>query len=322
MGGSSNWDVAQNWSAGEIPGSTQSIWISNDITSNLIITGPGSIQTIASLTIGGGQGYKTLELSNGGSLTMPGDLTIDTNGAVALSHGDLSADRIVVQGLAAVPVPPTAVVGLFEWVDGAGSSSLTADELWVRAGGIFVHDSLNGTMNVDRLTVDHGGAAVLETGPTFLQQVENAGFLDLGDRFFGNPVTIGSGGYTQQATGQIRLLLGDGAADHLDTTGGATINGQLILALSGSSTPTRGTSWTLIATDAAINGNFATIDGVLIENDLALAVTYVEDVAGDSVVATVAWVGDSSLGDGVGVEDLQLLAAHWQQVGAGWVGGD
>jgi len=248
---------------------------------------------------------------------MPGDLTIDTNGAVVLSHGDLSADRIVVQGLTAVPVPPGAVVGLFQWVDGAGPSSLTADQILVRAGGQFVHDSLTGTMSVNRLTVEAGGAALLETGPTFLQRVSNGGYLDLGDRFFGNPVTIGAGGYTQDAAGQLRLLLGGGAGDVVDTAGGATLDGQLLLALAGGYTPTLGDAWVLLETDGGVGGTFATINGVVLDAVLGLAVTYDPT----TVDAEVAYLGDANVDGAVGLADLSLLGSHWNQPGT-WADGD
>jgi len=112
------------------------------------------------------------------------------------------------------------------------------------------------------------------------------------------------------------VAFGDGA--RIELTGNATIGASTLdlAALAGGSTRVYGTNIDLI-TAAAVNGMFASIDGVGLGNGRAWAITY----ADDRVTATIALPGDANLDGVVDATDLDGLVAGWQSAG-GWATGD
>lgn len=80
---SSTWDSASNWSAGIAPAMVHPVII--DPASSVTVTGPSTDRTVRSLTVGGGNGVATLELSSG-------VITLTDGSALIQSGGILTGD--------------------------------------------------------------------------------------------------------------------------------------------------------------------------------------------------------------------------------------
>lgn len=272
------WDDPNGWALGAPPMPTHHVWIATGTATSFSIDGPTAAASIDSLTIGAGRGSKTLALNSaGGSLSTPGDVTIDTNGLIHLTAGGISADRLVVQGLTQVPVPPTPLRGAFVWDEDASNSptSLTANEVLVRAGGDYVHRTFTGNTSVGHLNIEDGGYALVETVGTF-NQLTNSGALDFGTAFVGNWIEVGSGGLTQTATGAMRFLLVDAAPgwyDQLFIDGHAELAGHLELTVDGSYAPTLGDIFEIIFADSR-SGVFDSVGAPTLGGGLELGVFY------------------------------------------------
>ncbi|MFW6133536.1 MAG: PEP-CTERM sorting domain-containing protein, partial [Planctomycetota bacterium] len=155
--------------------------------------------------------------------------------------------------------------------------------------------------------------------------VTNAGTLAPGTGVGFLSVT---GDYQQTAGGAmaVEILDATGAGsghDFLDVAGQASLDGDLQLD-PGSFRPSHGTAFDLL-TGAGLSGIFARIEGVSVDTDLSMAVTYTDD----SVRAIAALPADADLdGDvdivelgGDGISDFNILISN---VGTGrtWVEGD
>lgn len=105
--------------------------------------------------------------------------------------------------------------------------------------------------------------------------------------------------------------------DDLVVTGTATLDGDLTLTLVDGYVPSYGTTHSVVSAGAII-GQFAKVNGVLPESNLALAVTY----EGNVVLVTAAIPGDFNLDGEVGLLDLDILGTNWQSGGANWALGD
>jgi hypothetical protein len=86
--GSSLWDTGDNWTLGLNPGDPHDVFI--DATNTTTVTGPAADVTINALQVGGGAGFSTLRLNQGGNLTVTGDLDITTNGTLDQDVGTLA----------------------------------------------------------------------------------------------------------------------------------------------------------------------------------------------------------------------------------------
>ncbi len=199
-------------------------------------------------------------------------------------------------------------------VDGAGST-------WTIDSGLTV-----GGLGTGSLIVTHGGA--IEGGQTIIvfngSEIRGDGYIN------GNVTNFGlvspgqscgtlhlDGTYSQLATGSLAIELADSAHDQLAVTGGAVLDGRLDLLLDAGYLPGLGDSFTILDADSIADA-FAFISGVIVQHDLALAVTYSDT----QVTVTAALPGDANLDGMVNMADLQVLGDYWGADNAQWAGGD
>ncbi len=126
------------------------------------------------------------------------------------------------------------------------------------------------------------------------------------------------GGYGQSASGQLDIeITYAGQHDSVVVLGGASLSGKLKLTRLDGYVPTRGASFTVL-TAQSVSGQFATIEGLTVNSNLSLAVTY----TGTSVLVTAALPGDANLDGKINLADLQILGDHWNGSSLSWSLGD
>ncbi|MCC6679749.1 MAG: trypsin-like serine protease [Phycisphaeraceae bacterium] len=142
---SMDWDDGDTWAAGS-PQSDEMPYLDSWSDSTLTIAGPGSINgpstvtNIAGLFVGTGPGQKILDLAYGAEVNVDGDITIDTNGYVLLTDGDVTADNLVIQAAPPYIGPPDPLPGVFDWYDHSSATSLNVDRIIVNEYGVFFYD--------------------------------------------------------------------------------------------------------------------------------------------------------------------------------------
>lgn len=125
------------------------------------------------------------------------------------------------------------------------------------------------------------------------------------------------GDYVQSGAATLAMGLMDvGAHDSMDVIGTAGLAGTLDLERVDGGALAYGEQIELISA-ASVLGNFDQINGVIIDSDTALAVTYTST----QVLVTVAIPGDANLDGDVNLLDLDVLGSAWQGSGT-WAQGD
>ena len=76
---SGDWNTASNWTPNQVPGSSDTVFITNNATFTVTVA---SGLSVACLTLGGASGAQTVNWSGG---TLSGDLTIASNGVLTVS---------------------------------------------------------------------------------------------------------------------------------------------------------------------------------------------------------------------------------------------
>ncbi|MCC6682485.1 MAG: hypothetical protein IT445_16415 [Phycisphaeraceae bacterium] len=122
-----------------------------------------------------------------------------------------------------------------------------------------------------------------------------------------------NGAFAQFASGSMHIELAASAHDQLAVTGNILLGGTLELVLEPGFNPNYGDSFDII-TSAAIFNAFDVIEGVIVDDNLALAVTY----SATTVTVTAALPGDANLDGTINLSDLQILGDHWQSNTAHW----
>ncbi|MCC6682484.1 MAG: hypothetical protein IT445_16410 [Phycisphaeraceae bacterium] len=117
--------------------------------------------------------------------------------------------------------------------------------------------------------------------------------------------------------GELAFQLDDATGTPLTVATALALEGSLDLSLASGFTPDYGDSFTLL-TAADITGQFAAISGVMVNGNLALAVTY----DSTAVTVTAALAGDATLDGLVNLADLQILGDNWAADGASWASAD
>ena len=128
-----------------------------------------------------------------------------------------------------------------------------------------------------------------------------------------------TGGYTQGATAATTLDFVSAASnDAITATGAVALDGTLNLNRVAAYVGGRYQPVTVVSTTGALTGHYATVNGVSIDADRSLAVTY----TANSVVVTVALPGDATVNGTVNFDDLINLAQNYNKTGKTWVDGD
>lgn len=294
-----NWENGSLWSGGTAPSSGQTAVFNRDLTSvgALAIQGPASSVTIAGLEVGKGVGLKRFDFSRGGTVIVNGNVRVEDNGSIVHRVGDLSMDRLIIQGL-------PGANGQFFWTDASGptNSSLTVNRVEIRNGGDFIHDwfdtsagtlSAQGGGNVD-LDVQRFGRAFFQFNSPGVGQITNHGLVSLGETSIGNQVFADS--FDQSAGGALGVFIaGNGVAtanDRLAVSGAAALAGGLIVNPfdAGFQQDYNAGDTLTVLTAASITGGFDFFSGLQIDNTLrwdvgqtsnAVTLTAVNLIAGD-----------------------------------------
>ncbi len=169
------------------------------------------------------------------------------------------------------------------------------------------------------LTVTDGlsiasGAALTANG-TLIADVGNLGTLGPGS--WASSIELLTIDGTLNSSGTLILEIVSALNhDRIDVSGAATLGGTLRLSAQSSAGLNYGDTMTVLTANS-ISGAFDLIQGVIVDDTTALAVT----ADGTQIVATVALPGDANLDGLVGLLDLDLLGSSWNQSGT-WVNGD
>ncbi len=344
--------TAANWYDGTLPSGSETAEVS--LGGQYTLSGPSTGQTFSAggLYIGGSDGVKDIQHVNGGSITISGDITIDTNGCIYFTHGNITADQLIIKGESLPPGP--LYYGTFYWEGNTNPTTLSVNRVIVNEYGAFVHDrgtplalpdtdyevhggyietyddafyvtpgkslTMSGsTVSTAELRIQSGAEVTVtdavSTAIISANQVTVQGTLHMDHgRVQGGALTVASGGRLEIGIGG---TAGGSEFANCLLTGGADLAGVLALQLIDSYTPSLYTSIELIEA-SSVTGIFTAVEGVVVNNDLALAVTY----AATAVVITAAIPGDANLDHMVNLTDLQIIGDNWNGTGKSWLTGD
>lgn len=126
-----------------------------------------------------------------------------------------------------------------------------------------------------------------------------------------------TGNYTQSATARMAIELASSGVDTVTSTGTVTLDGPLELSVLAGYDPAKYQPLSFI-TAGNLVGHFATVEGLQIAQNKALAVTY----TGTSALVQAATPGDLTLDGAVNFNDLVGLAQNYNQSGRTWATGD
>jgi hypothetical protein len=287
--------------------------------------------------------------SSGESITSVGVL----NGAVLLGNGDdtlqLQYDAVVdgdidggagtdhiraTSGVATINGRVTNVEQLTVTSIGLVFNAATGSQV----GTTTVEDgalTLNGTLSTD-MEVEIAGS--LSGSTTINGHLQNAGTLEPGNVL--GAVTI-VGDYTQTATGRLAVELGSNAADVLNVTGAASLDGTLTTGLAGTDLAAlEGMSYTVLSagsiigaldTNGIVQEGFWTIDVQQSGNAVTVTITDVDVTIGatapvtDALANAVAAAAESGLAAFEGGQQLASLSydslADWESAAPTFVAG-
>ncbi|MCC6682486.1 MAG: hypothetical protein IT445_16420 [Phycisphaeraceae bacterium] len=196
-------------------------------------------------------------------------------------------------------------------ISGTGSLNFDPSTL-VMAGGTL--NVINGNTLVlsSPLTVTSG--STLSGDGTVVGSVWSYGQVAPGQ----SPGTLHiQGTFAQFASASMQIELAAAAHDQLTVTGNVLLDGSLELVPEPGFNPDYGDNFDII-TSAGIFNAFAAIEGVIVNSNLALAVTY----SATTVTVTAALPGDANLDGTINLSDLQILGDNWQSSSANWIDAD
>jgi len=313
--------TATNWYNDTLPDSSTGASIQTGDT--YTVFGPqggssrGSSLTFRDLTVGGDMGIKTLSFSGSGSFIAVDHITVAQNAVVEHELGDVTALSLIVGS--EIGVAPAQ----YFWSDInlLGSSSLTVNQITVGVGGDFIHDwsdpvtgvlsdSGGGTVDLD---VAAGGRAFFQWNTPSLGDITNSGVFSLGETVQGNAVLAET--FTQTVNGVSVVYLSSSSGDQLAVTGATDLAGQLALILSGGTAPPLGGNLDIL-TYSSLVGSYDLITGQDLGNGTWLSLAY----GATALTVTIQLIGDLD-GDGfVGINDLNIVLANWNQNAVAGVG--
>lgn len=177
-----------------------------------------------------------------------------------------------------------------------------------------MHQTLTGTLNVNHLEIQPFGRARIETAAAFNNSITNAGELDLGSVFYGNPLTAGAGGYTQATTGELLVLIGDLSGnvtgDNITVTGPVSLAGTLDLNLASEFAPIPYTGFDLI-TGGSLIGGFDEVTGAIDLGVKGGELRFVLVYEADRVRVELRQAGDATGRNFVGQDSLAAVLQNW-----------
>ncbi len=192
---------------------------------------------------------------------------------------------------------------------------------------LYVQD--NGTLNITggslaaNAIVQKTGGSISFTGGTLSTTQIIGSLVNTGGVFApgASPAasTI-SGTYSQNGSSTLQIELTGPTAgtqyDRLTVTGSVSLDGALDLVTT--FTPTLAASFDVLISNTSLSGQFDTVAGSILSDDLGLAVTYLAD----RVRVVAATPGDLNLDGTVNEFDLAVMAGNWLGTGQTWLGGD
>ncbi|MCC6681948.1 MAG: hypothetical protein IT445_13695 [Phycisphaeraceae bacterium] len=194
-------------------------------------------------------------------------------------------------------------------IAGTGSLTIEAD---IGHGVIDVQLGMHEIQN--NLLLNRDTDATLGFGTLTL-----SGQVDLNGHtlYITGPGTINVTGTLLMNDGALGFTLAGSTIPSLNVAGHLSLDGSLVLLLAPGFTPQYGDTFNILGA-AILTGEFDAIDGVIVDEDTALAVRHYVN----SVTVTIALPGDANLDGVINLSDLQILGDHWQSSTANWVDAD
>ncbi len=253
-----------------------------------------------SFTLEADDGHALLDVQSGShEVHLPILLNSTTDLSVASGSALLLADTLNLNG---------------RTLNVAGPGSLTCAGMVQTSGGTINLQS-NSTVTFSSGYVNITLGSTLSGAGTVNGTVLNSGRIAPGQAT-GTLWIIGDFG--QGANGQLDIeTTFAGQHDSLAVLGRAILDGKLKLTRLDGYVPAMGTRITIL-TSQSLSGKFTTVEGLSINSNLSLAVTY----TANSVLVTAARPGDANLDGRVNLADLQILGDHWNGTSASWALGD
>ncbi|MCC6683364.1 MAG: hypothetical protein IT445_20910 [Phycisphaeraceae bacterium] len=258
------------------------------------IGGSGRVQLLGS-AFSPSRTVSYLTLTDGSTLTIGPDASIIGGGSLSSCGGIIQGNNASLVNHGLIAVEPHCRIYVYPQITNYGDIRLNDGSLTSLSDQLI--NAASGTISGTRyLSLPVG-------------ELINHGTISPG--LVTGTLTI-SGAVTQGATGRIEIDLADEAQDLLSTSSIA-LDGTLAISLADGFTPQLGRTFSII-TGTTLSGHFAFIDGVVIDNNLSLAVTY----SGTAVTVTAALPGDATLDGIINLSDLQVLGDNWQNDSATW----
>ncbi len=259
----------------------------------------------------GRRGEGTLYVLNGGALEA---------GLVSIGHNLGSTGRVTISGDGSTFTFTTLAIG------NKGSGTLNIDHNAQVSGNSATIGSsgivnlTSGSLTVDELRHNNGGefnftGGSLQVGAFHGSLLNSAGTL-IAAGTAGTTQVLGD--YQQMSDAALRIAINQTTGcDQVIVSEVAALAGSLDLELTAGYLPTLGDAFTFLTADS-LTGAFQHITGLLLGDDLALAVTYTDTTADILVVLP----GDADTDGQINLADLNILGDHWGTSGAYWSMGD
>ena len=161
-----NWNAAVNWSPNQVPGSSDTAWITNNGNYTVTVSDAESVNV---LSLGGASGTQTLNLS-GGTFTLSGSSTGNAHSAFTVSGGTFNANgAATLNGLnfssgTIEGSNPIQVIGTLNWTGGSMQGVVQFVNGTVGTGNLkYLYNSLinNGTMAWnDNINIQSGASVI------------------------------------------------------------------------------------------------------------------------------------------------------------------
>ena len=197
IGGSSDWNIAGNWSPAQVPAAVDNAWITNSGT--YTVTVPANAPaTAGTVTVGGASGTQILAIDKA-TLTIAGASVINANGQL----------NFLVAGSTVTGAGNLTVNGTFNWPNGtmSGTGATTIGSSGVLAIG-NAGVTLGRTLNNGGTTTWGGGNLTLSAGVALNNLA--GGTFDItadGHVMGGASTTIGNSGLFRQTAGTTGTII-------------------------------------------------------------------------------------------------------------------
>ncbi|MEI7731935.1 MAG: hypothetical protein WCO56_20345 [Verrucomicrobiota bacterium] len=197
-----DWNTAANWSPSQVPGASDTAWITNSGTYTVTVT-TGS--TATNVVVGAVSGAQTLNLS-GGTLVLGRTATLGTNGTFLLTGGTIHGGTVVATNGASLAIiggtlDGVTVNGTLEVGNSYNGANLTVANGLVLNGTALVGNPTNGWIGsigfAGSQTLSGNGTVVFGNHPNNTLFLANAGTTltnGAGITIRGQTGTIGYGG--------------------------------------------------------------------------------------------------------------------------------